>query len=329
MHSLHIDLKIVPHLGHNCFFHVPCNSSFTKIITFNAIQSELLAAVLHKQHTHTHTHTYVKSKAIPVQSWTGPEGSKRSEAPRFQDSQHMKVVRLSTISTSHLYPQEIFLVLISVRGWVDPQAIVWREGLCQWKVMMTPCGIERMALQFVAQCAPYTHTHTHTHTHIYMKVNFGHVENSVHRNKEIVNFLWHPFLGNWHKIYISRGFRSSLVWCCFVEWVFPISKKCQEPPTKWQSFTSQMTWMLNHTTVRTANLTSYNLCLPFMNPQNLRFSSIENEVIWKGFKVICALQGCCKNNLAVSKDDYFRACRVSIIFLVFLVPRRFHHQILH
>jgi hypothetical protein len=37
----------------------------------------------------------VKSKAIPLQAWTGPEGSRRAEAPRFQDSRHMKVVRLS------------------------------------------------------------------------------------------------------------------------------------------------------------------------------------------------------------------------------------------
>jgi hypothetical protein len=50
------------------------------------------------------------------QSHYRPRGFEEVEAPRFQDSQHMKVVRLSALHTGCLYSQEVFLVLISVRS---------------------------------------------------------------------------------------------------------------------------------------------------------------------------------------------------------------------
>jgi len=93
-----------------------------------------------------------KGKAVPLQAWTGPEGSRKLRFPDFvttaQDGG-----RMSALRNGRIYPQEILLVLVSVRSWVDPMAIVrseWNEKF-QWKIPMTPARIEPATFRFVAQ----------------------------------------------------------------------------------------------------------------------------------------------------------------------------------
>ena len=62
-----------------------------------------------------YTKCLIKGKAVPLQAWTDPEVSRKLRFPDVMTTAQ-DGGRLSALRTGRLYPQEILLVIISVRG---------------------------------------------------------------------------------------------------------------------------------------------------------------------------------------------------------------------
>jgi len=93
-------------------------------------------------------------KGNPMTGLDRPWGFQEVETPSFQDCRHMKVVTLSALRTGRLYPPPRKYSWYSYLLETDstPRAIVRPVGICQWKMPMTPSGIEPATFRFVVQC---------------------------------------------------------------------------------------------------------------------------------------------------------------------------------
>jgi hypothetical protein len=100
--------------------------------------------ILCKQKTYCTLHNtrLLAKQSNPCTELDRPSGVPHFKAPRFQDTRHRKMANFPNLRTGHLYPQEIFLILISIRSWFDPRDIAWPERLGHWKISLTPSEIE-------------------------------------------------------------------------------------------------------------------------------------------------------------------------------------------
>jgi len=71
-----------------------------------------------------------KGKAVPLQTWTGPEGSKKLRFPDFMTTTHEGGKVVSPTHRPPLPPRKYSWYSLLLEA-VNPKAIVRREGLCQ------------------------------------------------------------------------------------------------------------------------------------------------------------------------------------------------------
>jgi hypothetical protein len=102
-------------------------------------------------------------KAIPLQAWTGPEGSRRLRLPDCKTIGTWNWYGCQPYAPAAFTSQEIFLVL--VRGWVKRRATVRPEEICQWKIPVTLSGFELTTFPLLAHCLNQL---SHRVAHLYM-----------------------------------------------------------------------------------------------------------------------------------------------------------------
>ena len=104
-----------------------------------------------------------KGKAVPLQAWSGPEGSRKLRFPDFMTTAQDGGKVVSLTHRSPLPPRKYTWYSFLLEAESTSRAIVRPEGLCHWKIPITSSVIEPATYRFVAKCLNHYATARHHH----------------------------------------------------------------------------------------------------------------------------------------------------------------------
>jgi hypothetical protein len=140
-----------------------------------------------------HAKVQSKSKAIPLQAWTGPEGSRRLRLPSLKKIGTWRWQGCQPYAPAAFTLQELFLVPFSVRGWVMVPPEV---------MSMTPSGIRPATFRLVAQCLNHLHHRVPPHC--------SHSRGKFHQSASGTYFSWLAAFG-YNRIRLIHVFGNNLI----------------------------------------------------------------------------------------------------------------------
>jgi hypothetical protein len=94
----------------------------------------------------------LKDKAISLQAMPGPDGSMSLRLPDFKTTGTWRWQGCQPYALAALTPRKYSWYSFLLEAASTPEPLVRPEGLRQWKIPVTPSGIDPATFRFVAQC---------------------------------------------------------------------------------------------------------------------------------------------------------------------------------
>jgi hypothetical protein len=158
-----------------------------------------------------------KGKAIPVMGHEHPLGCETSRLPHFLENRLWDDGDVFSLTRRQPLRPGRFLVLISVRGWVNPRAIMRLEVLSKLKNLMTWSGTKPAPFRLLAYCL--NHLSDHEPPSQFLLLSKHYWDDKIKENELGLQHAWEGWeIGTYFFCQKSRREERYFLWGLDVVW---------------------------------------------------------------------------------------------------------------